>query len=158
MSECYRNNYKKYKAFSLFEVLLVLALLSLLLLAGLPNWFGKQRTSALVLSCEQTKQALQYARTMAISQQQDVKLCPWHQGQCGQDWQQGILVQAQSLQHVFSQTPEGVSIRWQGSFAHNYLSFNALGFTNGTQGSFYFDAGAKELRLIISRAGRFRGC
>ncbi|WP_082971832.1 GspH/FimT family pseudopilin [Rheinheimera sp. SA_1] len=91
--------YPRQAGFSLLELLIVFNLLGLMLAIGWPSlqeMLARQQAQSYI---RQFQQHLNFARIMAISSGRMVTFCPWHEGEClNQWWQIPIQIQINQQQ------------------------------------------------------------
>ncbi len=111
---------------------------------------------------------LQWAQTLAQTQQRSVVICASQDGkQCGGQWSQGMLVfyghdqqitePAMILRfHAYANIP--VNIDWRGFWSHEYIRFDGYGLGQTLSGRFRLTQAAGSLSrcLVMNRIGRIR--
>lgn len=155
--------------FSFIELLIVISLLGFLIL-GSVSWWGnlitQNRSTTYV---QQILTALQFARSVAIKQNEKVIFCPSQDHRtCGGEWRVGqiILVKNKVLK-IYPALSNSDRLLWKSAFGKNQiLEFLPTGFTNGQNGSFWYCpknlSAAKRITLQQSGKARvsneFGGC
>ena len=105
------------------------------------------------LAVDQLIQALHYARSLAVSAQQNVVVRA-----ISNDWSQGEKVMiGDDVMHEFSLKKSIVHVVWRGSMKQkDGLYFTSLGSTEGQQGSFWISRDQQCVRLVLTHSGRVR--
>lgn len=127
------------------------------------RWVEKD---TLVKSTDVLIDVLQFARSAAMTSQQTIEVCPLGaHDQCGDDWDQGLLVRDVATQKVLrveqDVPPEGYFMLWKPALdALPLVRFRSDGFVaSGLEGSFYLCAKntpAASSRIVLLRTGRIR--
>lgn len=118
----YHTLIKRPLAYSLTELLIVIRLLGLTIsgtLSKIPSLYYKLSA---YITMYQLRQTINYARSLALMQQQKIQLCPsYNKYSCGGSWNQGMLVLS----------PEGGSRFFQ-SYINSkaFLTLTQSGYTN----------------------------
>lgn len=148
------------RGYSLLEILLVLALVALIAFFGIPGLQSLFLYHKANIQINQLVRVLNFARNLAIIENQSVLLCPTVlDEQCGDDWQQGIdiylLTEKGKLIVKKSSEFSGAKLIWNRKantiiFAPN----GALASQNGTFDYALFPGPSKH--VILSTTGRVR--
>lgn len=147
---------------SLLEILLVLALIGIIAfvaIPGLQTLFLKHKASTQI---NQLVRVLNFARNLAIIENQAVMLCPAAiDNQCGKDWQQGIDIYLLTAKGkvIVKKSSEflGATLVWNRKTNTIIFAANgALSSQNGTFDYALFSEQAYNKRVILSSTGRVR--
>ena len=159
-SESAQANRSMIKGFSLLELMLCLMIISVMVLLSLPDLAVVQQTKQTHV-INTLSDLLRLARTEAIRHGQRVVVCPWGNGQCGDNWSEGALLMLNSEQLVAEQwqlAPDRLS--WRGFSGQQALEFSPDGSLLFQNGSFSLCPGdpssTASQQLIINSAGRVR--
>lgn len=147
--------------FTLIEFLTTIALMIIIAFISISMVQHTLKQNRLTNEVNQIVNAIHYARSEAIKQNAIIILCQSSdQKTCSGAWNQGqvVLIKNKVLQ-VFPALNNQDQLIWKSSLAQNdALQFNADGFTNGQQGSFYFCPTDKNYakRIVVEQSGRVR--
>lgn len=160
------------RGFTLVELLFSIAILSILSMLALSLWTEIQMRMATRATIKTITDGLTLARNHAITMQSDVLVCGSSTMQtCDNNWQTGILVlrdpdrngEPERLEDVigFYKIPaNGAHISWRGFGSSNGVSYNRMGQTSVSNGSFTYCPATREThharQVVINRAGRVR--
>ncbi len=159
-------------AYSLFELLFALAIVSILVGIAAPDFQGLVERTRSDRTIKLLERAIEMARIAAISSQQIVTLCRSRDGgECGGQWQDGVLIFRDGdgdreidddeilIRWVTFPGYEG-QLRWRAFQNRQYLQFTPQGFTRYQNGNFTYcpaDGDERHARqLIINRLARVR--
>lgn len=149
---------------TLLELLIALSVLLILQCIAVPAWrhlIMTNRTQAII---DRIKMAINITRIEAVLQHHVMRLCASADHKtCRGNWRDGQLIQNPATGEVlrsYPRLPTGYRLMWRSAFQRNhYLDFNAQGFTQGQQGTFYccIDRDPQYSRgLVVSQSGRVR--
>lgn len=158
------------RGFTLFELVITLAIAAILLTIGIPNFSHQINNSRTKTTALDLMQAVQHARTLAVSHNRRATLL--HQGKWEDGW--GVFIDGNDNgetdgdeELVFTASPpQSVAIYANGPF-NKYVSFigtgesRLVGRANGggfQAGTFRVcpKEGGKGYALILARSGRMR--
>lgn len=147
--------------FSLIELMVVLIIATILFVLVVPSqtlFFHHAKARAVD---SQLLQALDLARTTAISRAMKVVLCKSadHKSCSGQGQAGYIVLANDEVIYDFSTDSTAGELYWRSALGHEYLAFLPDGMTQGGNGTFWYCA--KPLNqtvwaIIINQAGRAR--
>jgi type IV fimbrial biogenesis protein FimT len=147
------------KGFTLIELLIALFVSSILGMAAFPfakSFLEHKRQKAEVYQLINT---IQYTRMAAIRLEENTTFCGSSDGvNCNGKWNKGQLIKTnKQVLRVFSDLSKNANLTWKSNFNQNQaLIFSPTGFTNGQQGSFYYQLKGRTYRIVISYAGTIR--
>ncbi len=162
----------KSQGLTVIELLITLFILSLLTAIALPDFEEMLQQKRIDLTAKELRQAIEVARTAAITKNSIVTICRSKQGNsCSGQWQDGVLVFVDynadrkldvediPVRHfTFSQFKGDIT--WRAFQNRQYLQITALGFTNYQNGNFTLCPANGDLtqarQLIITRTARVR--
>lgn len=151
---------KSCKAFSLIELLICTAILAILFLLSVPSLKHKIQTTRMEQSVMQITNAINFARSLAITNNAIATLCKSKSAaHCDGEWSDGqIIIMKNKIVKIYPKVL-GVSLYWKGNLGKNdVLQFQSTGLTYGQDGSFILCAKDQQLnkRLVLNQAGRIR--
>lgn len=156
--------------FSLIELLLTAAIASILIAVAAPDlskFWQKQQADTYIA---QLQRAISLTRTTAISSREIVSLCPYSDGGCGGQWENGLMIfidknnngvidNKEELSEMIHFAPKNNTISWRASGGRNYLRFSPNGMARQF-GRFHLCAKSGDMALaralVINRQGRTR--
>ncbi len=156
--------------FSLIELLLTMTIASILIAIAAPDlskFWQKQQADTYIA---QLQRAISLTRTTAISSREIVSLCPYADGSCGGQWENGLMIfidknnnglidDKEELSEVIHFAPKNNTISWRASGGKNYLRFSPNGMARQF-GRFHLCAKSSDMTLaralVINRQGRTR--
>ena len=150
---------------TLLELLIALSVLLMLQCIAVPAWHHLMVTNRMQAVIERIKMAINVTRIDAVLQHRIIRLCASADHKtCGGHWRDGQLVQNPTTGEIlrsYPKLPKGYQLIWRSAFQRNrYLDFNAHGFTQGQQGTFYCCVDDGDSRytweLVVSQSGRVR--
>lgn len=130
------------QGYSLMELLIVISLLATVLFFAVPQWHSMTQRSATIAQSYKVVAALEYARTLAIKNNQKVALCRRFTVPLQRDWSGGQVVRNMrdgKILRIFDAVPSQSKLLWSSSFNKNdCIVFTPAGIPDGQQGSFYY--------------------
>lgn len=147
------------RGFSLLELCITLGLLSLWLTIGLPRWHAWQQRQQAMMWLEQVQQAIELARTRAVTYGQPVRICAGATAECAINWTQAPLsfLQADADSWRRWHVQPALQLPHQLFYPRKMIEFQADGNLMALQnGTFYLclTQQAWHGRLVINQAGR----
>jgi Tfp pilus assembly protein FimT len=127
----------RYRSFSQLELLIVSSLLAITATATIPFSSKLYHKTCALIALSQVRLALNYARSVAIAEQQTVTMCPsYNRYSCSGSWHQGILVVAPNSKTRFFATfcnSKAILTLTQSGYTNNKVDIqvNGMTYTNG---------------------------
>lgn len=153
--------------FSLLSLLVAISIAAILaasVAASYQSFIHRHRMTAIANTIVD---ALQFARSEAMFEGGGIRFCPlgFDQQQCGTDWGRGQLLirdRDHRVLRVYSALPTPYVLHWRSRLGMNdAIAWDANGFTQGQQGSFwvcFFQKGQLVLahQIILLQTGQVR--
>ncbi len=158
-------------AFTLIELLLAIAIAAIILGQAVPSFTAmieKRKASANV---QRLLQTLQLSRTVAITENIPVTICPTNDGfNCSSNWSEGYIAfkdvnnnrskdKGDEVLFQFQTQDQNSKVSWRAFGVRSSIQWQPTGITNHQNGSFelcYGDKAELARGLFITKAGRIR--
>ena len=166
------NKTLKQHGFTLLELLYVLAITSILYSVATPSFQSLIASTQRYTLNQQLFTLIQYTRSKAAFQAQNVILCPSKdQKNCINDWQQPLMIFAdknnnkrrddeESIDKIENITQKNYRIRWRASGTSRYLRYVSDGSTSYQNGTFTLCPTINNIehiqKIIVYLSGRAR--
>ncbi|MBS3670700.1 MULTISPECIES: GspH/FimT family pseudopilin [Halomonadaceae] len=155
--------------FTLLELLVTLLLVGIIAVLGLPNFQALGERTARSSEINRLQSAFAFARNTAISQRQQITLCPANKSRkaCANDWSSELMIvrgdktNSITKDDILRIVPAQQDTQVTYSRGWSRIRYSPLGYTSGYNGSFSVCSssgaqGSQGKKLVLSQLGRLR--